>query len=76
MEIFRIFWHYWKQLGKFIGDQIARVILTIFYFTLFVPFALGLRIWGDPLALRPHHRSEWLERKTSDLTIKDSRRLF
>ena len=76
MEILKKVWHTWKQIGQWIGDQLARVVLTIFYFTLFVPFALGVRIWGDPLDIRQTRAANWLDRKTNDLTLDDSRRLF
>jgi hypothetical protein len=76
METLRKVWHAWKRVGQFIGDLLGRVVLTIFYFTLFMPFALGVRFFSDPLALRPLGDPKWLERKTQDLTLEDSRRLF
>ena len=76
MEFLRKVWEIWKRIGQFIGDQLARVVLTAFYFTLFVPFALGVRFFGDPLAMRPSSRVKWVERTTHDLTLEDSRRLF
>jgi hypothetical protein len=76
MELLRKVWQAWKKVGQFIGDQLGRVVLTIFYFTLFVPFALGVRLFLDPLALRPLSTPKWLERKTQDLTLEDARRLF
>ena len=76
LEPLRTGWKIWKRIGRFMGDVVGRVFLTLYYFTLFVPFALGVRLWGDPLGLRPRGRSQWLERTTRDLTLKDSRRLF
>lgn len=76
MEALRKFWHAWKRFGQAIGDFVGRVVLTVFYFTLFMPFGLGVRLLGDPLSLRRHGDSKWLERKTNDLTIEDTRRLF
>ena len=76
MEALRKVWKIWKRIGQFIGDQIGRVVLTVFYFTLFIPFALGVRFLSDPLAIGPLSRAKWLERKTHDLTLDDSRRLF
>jgi hypothetical protein len=76
METLRKVWQTWKRIGQFIGDQVGRVVLTVFYFTLFMPFALGVRFFGDPLALRPLGRTKWLERTTKDLTLEDTRRLF
>ena len=76
METLRKIWQAWKRIGQFIGDQIGRVVLTVFYFTLFVPFALGVRIFGDPMGMRVGSPTKWLERTTQDLTLEDSRRLF
>ena len=76
MEALRKLWQAWKRVGQFIGDQVGRLVLTIFYFTLFIPFALGVRFLKDPLAMRLPNRAKWLERKTHDLTLEDSRRLF
>ena len=76
LEPMRTGWKIWKRIGRFMGDVVGRVFLSLYYFTLFVPFALGVRFFGDPLGLRPRGRSQWLERTTRDLAVKDSRRLF
>jgi hypothetical protein len=76
MEALRKLWQAWKRIGQFIGDMFGRLVLTVFYFTLFMPFGLGVRFFGDPLAIRPSSRTKWVERKTNDLTLEDSRRLF
>jgi hypothetical protein len=76
MRVLGKIWETWKQIGRFIGDQVGRVFLTLFYFTLFMPFAVGLMLRGDPLTIRRHWRAHWLERTTRDLTLRDSRRLY
>jgi len=76
METLRKGWQAWKRIGQFIGDQIGRLVLTVFYFTLFMPFGLGVRLLADPLAIRPHGSSKWLERTTHDQTLEDTRRLY
>jgi len=76
MEALRKVWQAWKRFGQFMGDLIGRLVLTVFYFTVFMPFGLGVRLLGDPLAIRPLSRAKWLERKTHDVTLEDSRRLF
>ena len=76
MEALRKVWQAWKRIGQFMGDLIGRLVLTVFYFTLFMPFGLGVRLLGDPLAMRTHGRPKWLERRTHDLTLENSRRLF
>lgn len=76
MKALRKFWEAWKRFGQFIGDLVGRLVLTVFYFTIFVPFGLGVRLLGDPLALRLRGPGKWLDRKTHDLTLDGSRRLF
>jgi hypothetical protein len=76
MDTLRKAWHAWKRFGQVMGDFIGRLVLTIFYFTLFLPFGLGTRLFGDPLAIRRSGSSQWLERTTHDQTLDDARRLY
>jgi 4-amino-4-deoxy-L-arabinose transferase-like glycosyltransferase len=64
-----------KRIGHFIGDCIARVVLSLFYFTLFVPYGVGARLFGDPLDMKAKAKSSWwLERTTRDLGLDDARK--
>ena len=75
MAFLRRLWAGWKRVGQAIGDFLARVILSIFYFTFFLPFALGTRLFSDPLDMKPSAKTpQWLERKTKDLTLEDARK--
>ncbi len=66
-SIFSPVWEWWKRVGKVIGDFIARVILTAFYFTIFVPFALITILFQDPLGLKTKTEgSHWQE---SDIDV-------
>jgi hypothetical protein len=69
-------WHIWKRVGQVVGDFVGRVALTLFYFTVFAPFGLGVRLWGDPLAIKRQHGGRWLERTTRDQVLNEARRLF
>jgi hypothetical protein len=75
MDILRRFWERWKRFGQFMGDFIGRLVLTIFYFTIFLPFGLGIRLLGDKLDIKRRIKPDWQQRATEDLTIEDSRRL-
>ena len=46
-------WSGWLQLTKRLGDFQARWILTVFYFTVVLPFGLITRVFLDPL--NTHH---------------------
>ena len=68
------FWEGWKRFGQFIGDALARVVLTLFYFTIFLPFGLAVSLFMDPLMIKKHPGSNWLARTTHDKTLEDARR--
>ena len=76
METLRKIWEAWKRIGKIVGDFIGRVVLTVFYFTIFVPFGLGVRLFSDPLRLNRTSSSHWVSPETTDLTLEDARRQF
>jgi hypothetical protein len=75
--IFSRIWTAWLRIARVIGDLIARVVLSLFYFTVFVPFALGVRIFGDPLGMKDAPgSSSWLHRSVGDPALEQSRRQF
>ena len=76
MNLLRRVWQAWKRDGQLIGDAIARVVLTLFYFTFFAPFGLGMRLWGGPLQIRPRQQIAWLARTTRGQNLDDARKLF
>jgi len=71
MEPLKKFWEKWKAFGQFLGNLLARVVLTIFYFTVFVPFGLGVRLFSDPLGIKTQATKYWQERTTEDQTLED-----
>ena len=75
MSYLRTFWRLWKRLGEFMGNVVARVVLTLFYFTILAPFGLGVRLFGDPLEIRRQQPSGWLDRRTRDRKLEDARKL-
>jgi hypothetical protein len=75
MSVLKKIWETWKKLGTAIGDFIARVVLSILYFTIVLPFGLITRLGRDPLELKPDDSLRWHERSTRDQTLEDGRRL-
>ncbi len=76
MQILRKAWETWKRVGQFIADIVARVVLTVFYFTIFLPFGVGVRLLGDRLDTKSSRPAHWLERSTYDKSVEQARRLF
>ncbi len=54
-------WEAWKRIAHAIGNFQARVLLTLLYAVLVLPFGLAVRLFADPLRIRRHPRS-WLGR--------------
>jgi hypothetical protein len=70
-------WGKWQELSRKSGELLARIVLTIFYFTVVLPFGLSRTFLGDPLRIKrsdaPH---TWLARQTRDRTLEDARRQY
>jgi hypothetical protein len=72
-------WSTWKKVGQFIGDWIARVALTVFYFVVALPFGLGTRLLGDPLRAHPIVASTYWQTREEDQIphdLQEARRQF
>jgi hypothetical protein len=67
-------WQTWKKFGQILGDLIGRILLTLFYFTVFMPFGIGVRLFGDRLDSKGLRPPRWLSRRTRDLLLEDARR--
>lgn len=48
----RRIWEGWKKIARKIGDFNARVILTVFYLVLLMPFAILVKLFTDPLEIK------------------------
>ncbi len=70
-------WSAQKKFGQAIGDIVARVVLTVFYFSIFVPFGVGVRLFIDPLQLKPPVAGvSWQPRGDADASLEAGRRQY
>ncbi len=76
MEILREWWARWKRFGQRVNDQVARVVLVGFYFSVALPFGVLVRLAQDPLELHLKPNWGWTERETKPADLKEARRLF
>ena len=76
MGLLKKLWEKWKAFGRFLGNLLARVVLTIFYFTVFVPFGLGVRLFSDPLEIKIIPNRLWRPRTTGDQQLSDLARQY
>jgi len=68
-------WKKWRAFGQVMGDFVARIFMTVFYFTVAVPFGVGVRLFKDPLHLKTK-QSGWIARETKRETLEDARRPY
>jgi hypothetical protein len=61
-------WQAWKRIAHKIGNFQARVLLTVFYGVLVLPFGLAARWLSDPLRIK-RPPDKWLDHpeETCDL---------
>lgn len=76
MAFLKRFWAAWKKLALVIANFVARVVLTVFYFTIMLPFALGATLFGDLLGLKNPPVSLWQVRETHPDNLEQARRQF
>ncbi len=56
----RHIWEAWKDIAHQIGTFQARLLLTILYFVLVLPFGLVVRWFSDPLRIKKRP-AQWLD---------------
>lgn len=70
-------WGRWRELSQKAADVQARVLLTVFYFTVMVPFGLVFGLMKDPLRIKSRPSgSYWVERKPLSENLADAKRQF
>lgn len=73
----RKLWRTWQAFGQAVGEFISRVALFLFYFTVFVPFALAVRFFMDPLGMKYGSESSfWIKRALDKPDIDGARKGF
>ena len=62
------------KIAGVIGDFQSRVVLSLFYFIIVLPFGLVVRIFGDPLRIRKHRESGWTEFAVKAGSVDEARK--
>jgi len=73
-EIVHLAWDRFKIIAGIVGDVQGRVIVTLFYFTILVPFGIGSRLFSDALRVRSSNTPQWLERPPVQNGLEEARR--
>lgn len=69
--IWKVAWERLTLITQSVGEVNSRIILTLIYFTVFVPFGLISRFGTDPLDFKGE--PSWLTRKPVAHDIKSAK---
>ncbi|GIW39972.1 MAG: hypothetical protein KatS3mg076_0549 [Candidatus Binatia bacterium] len=58
-SVWRRLWEGWKRFAHAVGVFNTRVIMTLLYFVVVLPFGIVVRVVSDPLRLKPPPGSNW-----------------
>lgn len=75
LRLLKVSWQRWKVLAEKIGHFQARVLFALLYFLLVTPFALGVKIFADPLQMKKK-AEKWGNFHRQTLTLEDARKQF
>ena len=71
-EFFKKLWAGYKRVARKIGDFQARVLLTIIYAVLVLPFGLVIRFFADSLHIKKQP-TQWLDHPREVMNIEWAR---
>ena len=72
-EIVHLAWDRFKIIVSIVGDVQGRAVVTLFYFTIMIPFGLGSRLLGDSLQIKSPPQ-KWLDRPPVQNGLEEARR--
>lgn len=66
----------WRRAAHAVGVVQTRVIMMMIYLAVVVPTGLLMRLFRDPLHLRPPEHSNWTPTRQSERTVEAARQQF
>ena len=66
-------WEAWKKIAHAIGNFQARILLTIIYSVLILPFGLAVRFFSDSLHSKKRPE-KWFDHPAIPNTLEEARR--
>ena len=63
----------WKKIGHAIGNFQARVLLTLIYYVLVLPFGMMVRVFSDSMHTKKRP-DKWFDHPSMPNTLEEARR--
>ena len=67
---------WWMPIAEAISAFIGRIVLTLFYLVIALPFGLMARLAVDPLKLKRKGDSAWSPMRERENSVEEGRRQF
>ncbi|MEO5617817.1 MAG: hypothetical protein ABIS67_08595 [Candidatus Eisenbacteria bacterium] len=65
-------WRRWDRIARWIGNLLSRTVTTIAFVVVLPLFALGVRLFADPLALKPQ-KPRWTPLPPGPKSVDEAR---
>ena len=72
----RAAWLRWMAIAESISHVQAKILISALYVVVVAPFAIGLRLFADPLEMRRNDGSRWRPLSRQTKTLEAARRQF
>ncbi len=73
MELLKKLWEGWKKVAHVIGNFQARILLTVIYSVLILPFGLVVRFFADSFHTKKRPL-KWFDHPPIPNTLEEARR--
>jgi len=74
--MFRRVWERWKVIAHKIGTFQSRLLLNVFYFSVLLPFGVGIKLFSDRLHLKRLQGPYWIAKASGSANVEDAKRQF
>ena len=68
-------WHLWQRFARALGNLFSRVVTSLVYIVVIPIFAIGVRLFSDPLRLKPGP-AHWAPMPPAPADLEEARRGF
>ena len=72
---YRKLWRGWQTIARWIGNLLSRIVTSVAFIVVLPLFALGVRLFADPLQLKPGP-SRWTPIPPAPSNLDEARRGF
>lgn len=76
MHLLKKLYSRWKTIAHHLGIFQSKVILTLFYFILLLPFGIIFSLFKDELGVKTAQKSTWTRKKNQSMSIAELKEQF